>query len=341
MIAILGGGVHGVSLAGALARRGARGVTVFDPRQPAQGSTGAALGGFRLQHGSALNIALSVAARPWFERHADQVDFQVNGYLYLAETDRVAADLAARAELQLAAGVPIEHPNPRPMVPFMNMDGYQAANFCALDGVYRPPLILAALSEEARSAGADLRYGTEAADGELEGAEAVVVAAGIWSTEVGRSLGVELAVTALERVVWQVGPFDWLRRLRVPLTIEADTGYHFRERDGQLLVMGPGDQHDFSHYREWLARRVPAAAGVDPAGHWVGFYEMTADSHPLVGATERPGVWADCGFSGHGVMQSPAIGESLAAMILGDTPQLEIGALSPLRSERLVDLTQV
>ena len=341
MIAILGGGVAGVALAGALARRGARGVTVFDPRRPAQGSTGAALGGFRLQHGSALNIELARLARPWFEAHGDRVDFQVNGYLYLAASERFEVELAERAELQLAAGVPIEHPDGRSLVPFMNFDGYRAANFCALDGVYRPPLILAALSEEARAAGAELRYECAPPAAEVAAAEKVVVASGIWSAEVGRGLGVELAVTPLERVVWQLGPFDWLRGLRVPLTIEADTGYHFRERDGRLLVMGPGDQHDFTHYEAWLERRVPAAAGVEPEGNWVGYYEMTADMHPLVGQTERAGVWADCGFSGHGVMQAPALGDCLAAMMLGETPALDISPLSPLRSEPLVDVTQV
>ena len=40
----------------------------------------------------------------------------------------------------------------------------------------------------------------------------------------------------------------------------------------------------------------------------------------MVGETARPGVWASCGFSDHGVMHAPAVAESLAAMILGQTP---------------------
>jgi sarcosine oxidase subunit beta len=68
---------------------------------------------------------------------------------------------------------------------------------------------------------------------------------------------------------------------------------------------------------------------------------MTFDHHPLVGATEREGVWASCGFSGHGVMHSPAIADCLAAMVLGDSPPIDITALSPLRREALVDPTQL
>ena len=105
--------------------------------------------------------------------------------------------------------------------------------------------------------------------------------------------------------------------------------------------MGPGDQNSWDHFREWLAVRAPQAAVERPEGHWTGFYEMTRDHHPLVGETERPGVWADCGFSGHGVMHAPAIAESLAAMMLGETPPIDIAALSPRRAEPLVDMTQL
>lgn len=339
MIAILGGGVAGAALALGLAGRGAREVIVFDPRPPGQGSTGAALGGFRTQHGSALNIGLSMAARPWFERRAGRVAFQPTGYLYLAEDEGVAAELGRRAEIQRACGLPIEHPEARSLVPFLEADGYVATNFCALDGVYLPSLILGCFREEAEAAGAQFRYGAPVPA--LEGAEAVVVCAGAWSAEVGRSLGVRLAVEPQERVIWEVGRFDWLRGRPVPVTLEAGSGFHFRERDSSLLLMGPGDQHDWQHYRGWLERRVPAAAVERPARSWSGSYEVTFDHHPLVGATEQPGVWASCGFSGHGVMHSPVIGDALAAMILGDSPAFDLAPLSPLRKRPLVDPTQL
>ena len=341
MIAVLGGGVAGASLALGLARRGAREVTVFDPRPRAQGSTGAALGGFRTQHGSELNIRLSLASRPWFAERAGRVGFRSNGYLYLAEDDRVAAELARRAELQAACGLPIEHPDPAGLVPFYDAAGCRGTNFCALDGLYLPPLVLAALTEEAGAAGAEFRYGAAAEPADLDRAEAIAVCAGNWSAEVGRSLGVELRVEPLDRVVWDVGRFDFLDRQPVPMTLEAGSGYHFRERDGRLLLMGPGDQHDWEHFRAWLARRVPPAAVERPAGCWHGSYEVTFDHHPLVGATERERVWAACGFSGHGVMHSPAIGDSLAAMMLGETPPVDLSPLSPLRTEPLRDLTQL
>jgi sarcosine oxidase subunit beta len=339
LIAILGGGVAGASVALALARRGRRDVVVFDPKRSPT-STERAMGGFRTQHGSALNVALALASRDFFVSRAERVQFQPVGYLYLAEDESVAAELAARAELQASLGLPIEHPEPRSLVPFLEGDGYVATNFCALDGLYLPPLVHAVMVGESREAGVQFRWGVEASAAELEGAEAVVIAAGNWSPEVARSLGVRLEVTPWVRGVFRVGPFHWLNS-PVPMTLEAGSGYHFREREGQLWVMGPGDQEDWGHFRAWLARRIPAAAVASPAGHWLGSYEVTFDHHGLVGATARPGVWACCGFSGHGVMQSPAVGESLAAMILGETPGVDISALTPLRTEPLIDQTQL
>ncbi len=341
MIAILGGGVAGAAVAWSLARRGRRDVVVFDPLAPGSGSTARALGGYRTQHGSELNIRLALASRPWFVERAGRVRFQPHGYFYLAEDEAVAAELGRRARLQESCGLPIEHPDPAARVPFLDAPGYLATNFCGLDGLYLPPLVQGAFVDEAREMGVEFRYGTEAPGAELERAEAVVVAAGVWSARVGEGLGVRLAVEPKERVVWVVGAFPWLRGVPVPMTLEAGSGYHFRERDGRMLLMGPGDQHDWTHFRDWLARRVPAAAVERPESWWTGFYEMTADHHPLVGLTEREKVWACCGFSGHGVMHAPAVGDCLAAMILGEAPPVDISALSPLRRAPLHDPTQL
>ena len=57
---------------------------------------------------------------------------------------------------------------------------------------------------------------------------------------------------------------------------------------------------------------------------------MTPDAHPILGEV-ADGVYAACGFSGHGFMQSPAVGRALAEEILGLTPSLD---LSPYRLDR-------
>jgi sarcosine oxidase, subunit beta len=312
---------------------------VFDPSPVPEGSTSKALGGFRTQHGSELNIALALASRGFFVERAEHIHFQPNGYLYLAESPDVADELRRRAEMQRACGLPIEHPDPRDIVPWLDTKGIEGANYCALDGLYVPLDILGCFVEEARELGVDFRLGTEAGVKDLE-ASIVAVACGTWSSEVGSRLGVTLAVEAVERGVFMTGPYDWLGD-KVPMTLEAGSGFHFRERDRRLWVMGPGDQHDWDRIRDWLAIRAPRAAVQQPDGFFTGAYEVTFDHHPLVGETSRPGVWSSCGFSGHGVMHSPAVADSLAAMINGDSPPMDIRALSPQRTEALIDPTQL
>jgi sarcosine oxidase subunit beta len=339
VVTILGAGIAGASLAWALARRGRRDVVVFDPATEPAGSTSKALGGFRTQHGSELNIAMALASRDFFVERATYVHFQSNGYLYLAETPEVAAELRRRAELQLACGLPIEHPDPQAVVPWLDTTGVQGVNFCSLDGLYIPLEILGCYMEEGRELGVDFRLGREAGSRDLA-ADIVVVACGVWSTEVAAKLGVKLAVEPEERKVFIVGPYDWLGD-RVPMTLDAGSGFHFRERDRRLWIMGPPGQHDWEPYRDWLTMRAPRAAVKQPEGVVMGNYEMTFDGHPLVGETERPGVWSSCGFSGHGVMHSPAVADNLAAMINGDSPPMDIRALSPRRMEPLIDSTQL
>ncbi|MBO0701791.1 MAG: FAD-binding oxidoreductase [Candidatus Dormibacteraeota bacterium] len=341
MIAILGGGIAGAFLARALAGLGRRDVDVYDPAPPGQGSTGRALGGFRTQHGNRLNAELALASREYFARRADRVDFRASGYLYLATSGAAADALEERARCQREWGLPIEHPAVADRVPYARDDDVVATNFCGLDGLYLPPRVLGCVIEEARSSGARFHYGSPAPGEDLARAEAVVVCAGSRSAEVGRALGVELNVRAQTRGVFQVGPFPWVTG-RGPMLLEVESGFHFRERDGRLLVMAPYDPDDWASHRSHLVHRVPGAAGQErPEGHWTGEYEVTFDHHPLVGPTGREKVWAMCGFSGHGVMQSPAVAASLAAMMVGATPQIDITALDPRRAAPLVDATQL
>src|SRR5581483_7396416 len=125
--------------------------------------------------------------------------------------------------IQRAAGLPIERPDLRALLPFFDTRDVVRANFCRLDGVYHPPLVLQALVEEA--AGARFRYGEPVRPEAVE-AETVVIAAGIWSAEVGAALGVRLAVEPSERGVFALAPFAGLHP-DLPLTIDSGAGWGF------------------------------------------------------------------------------------------------------------------
>jgi len=63
-------------------------------------------------------------------------------------------------------------------------------------------------------------------------------------------------------------------------------------------------------------RRVPSLSGVSDAYGWSGLYEMTPDHNPVYG--EHPslkGLIFANGFSGHGLMMSPASGVIVSELI--------------------------
>jgi glycine/D-amino acid oxidase-like deaminating enzyme len=93
------------------------------------------------------------------------------------------------------------------------------------------------------------------------------------------------------------------------------------------------DESVFADRLERLARRFPPSAGATIAEAWAGLYDMTADAHPIVGRV-ADGVYAACGFSGHGFMQSPAVGRALAEEILEGGSSFD---LSPYRLDRFAN----
>ena len=56
-----------------------------------------------------------------------------------------------------------------------------------------------------------------------------------------------------------------------------------------------------------------------------GLYDMTPDAHPIIGRVAE-GVYAACGFSGHGFMQSPAVGRARADEILEGEASFDLSA---------------
>jgi sarcosine oxidase subunit beta len=120
------------------------------------------------------------------------------------------------------------------------------------------------------------------------------------------------------------------------MTIE-ENGFHFRRvgDDALRLAMGetelrwdgPEEVRDdlVEDWRERLASRYPQASGAPLRRAWAGFYDMTPDAHPIIGPIAN-GVYAACGFSGHGFMQSPAVGDAVAAELLGEAPPFDLAA---------------
>jgi sarcosine oxidase subunit beta len=183
----------------------------------------------------------------------------------------------------------------------------------------------------------DVREQTDVAEVE---ADAVVIACGPWSGEVAARLGIELPIRPLCRQLLETTPVAGLAD-DLPMVVETETTFHFRRRGDRLVLAMTDpeprwgfeervDESLFADRLERLRHRFPGAGEVEIERGWAGLYDMTPDAHPILGRV-GDGVFAACGFSGHGFMQSPAVGRAVAEEVLGLTPSFD---LSPYRLDR-------
>ena len=335
-IVVAGAGAAGASVAYHLALLGARDVVLCDVRGVAGGSTSRAMGGVRQQFSTAAEVRLAQASIRFFAELGQPL-FQQVGYLFLATTEEGLAALDVRRELQASLGVPVEQVDPRE-VPGLAVNDVLGAVTCRQDGIADPPGVCREMVRRAAERGVEVREHVDAVE---VGGDVLVIACGPWSREVGERVGVDLPIRPLCRQLVDTEPVAGLPGA-LPMVIEAETGFHFRPTPtgGLRLAMGEatprwGFETDVAEplvddWLERLAHRYPPAAGVGVQRAWAGLYDMTPDAHPILGEV-ADGVYAACGFSGHGFMQSPAVGQALAEEILHGGSELD---LSPFRLDR-------
>ena len=341
-------------------------------RQLGEGSTGRATGGVRAQFATPVNIRMSLYSIDFFSRFHEATGrdcgYQPVGYLFLAAHARQLAQLESNRVRQTAAGLTcveiLSTDEIAARLPLVRLDDIAGGSFCPIDGLIDPLAVMHGLWERASERGARLWTDTRVTGIEVEGGavarvdtsrgrvstRAVVNAAGAWAAEVARLAGVEIPVTPLRRQLVGTEPFDGLPA-RMPMVIDLSDGFHFRRVESEGQAPGvrlawpdpeerPGFNTDFDEsfagkVLERAARRVPAFAGlkVDRALCRAGLYEMTPDHHAIIGPCPTvSGLYFVNGFSGHGVMHSPATGRALSELILhGRSHTLDITALDPRR----------
>lgn len=332
-IVIAGAGAIGAQVAYHLALAGADDVVLADTGEVASGSTSRAMGGVRQQFETAAEVALARESIRFFEELGPPFFEQV-GYLFLATSDAGAAALADRRARMRELGVPVEDSQ---LPEGVNGDDVRGAIVCWRDGLASPPNVAREVVRRARELGVTVREGTDAR--ELD-RDILVIAAGPWS----KGLDERLPIRPLCRQLLETSPLELAETL--PMIVEHETGFHFRRRPhadgGARLVLAMSDASPrwgwetdvdetvFDDRLERLTHRFPPAAGARVERSWAGLYDMTPDAHPIVGRIDD-GVYAACGFSGHGFMQSPAVGRALAQLILAGETEFD---LEPYALER-------
>ena len=361
-VVVVGGGVIGTSAAFHLAEAGVD-VLLLERAELASGSTSKAAGGVRAQFSDPLNIAIGLRSLKAFERFAErpgaEIDLHRVGYLFLLDREEDVPAFERSVALQNELGVPsrlVTVAEAAELSPLAGLDGVVAATFSPLDGHAAPEAVVQGYAAGARACGATVVTGCEvtgidARDGSIHAVRTaagdvasgtVICCAGVWSRALGATVGVDIPVDPVWREISYTSPVPGLPET-VPLTIDFSTGFYFhREGPGLLFGMADRDQpagFDAPTDPDWLLRvlevaerRCPSLPDLGLAGGWKGLYEVSPDHNALVG--EAPGVSRflyATGFSGHGFLQGPAMGEILRDLVLEHEPFVDV---TPLSAER-------
>lgn len=189
--------------------------------------------------------------------------------------------------------------------------------------------------------------------------ENVVLCTGAWARELAATVGIDLPVSPQRRqIVW--GKTDEPLPLDLPMVIDIDSGFHFRpakewrikpDHEVQRPLRNPQNRDVIFAYpdpdepvsadtsfNEDFIKSVYTRAK-HRADHLfqtklvrekcrAGLYENTPDHHAILGGCDVEGLFFANGFSGHGVMHSPATGRALSEIILdGKASFLDVSCL--------------
>ena len=351
-VIIIGGGIVGSSIAYHLTEAGCTNVLVLE-RETSQGkgSTGKSMGGVRAQFATPVNIRMSMYSIPFFASFEEVMGhpsgYRPQGYLFVATKPAHMDYLRQNYHAQVAAGLQDVHlldpAGVSALAPELRSDDIIGGSFCATDGFVDPYSVMTGFMLKAVERGVQLLRDTEVTGIRVDGAgvcgvetsqgflatRTLVNATGAWAGGVARLAGVDLPVEPLRRMLVPTEPFDQVSQ-QSPMVVDMTTGFHYRpEGRGLLLAWNdpeetPGFKLNFDHafIEKILTRgvdRLPCLeyAEVNPKRAWAGLYEMTPDHHPVLGPVQSlPGFFVANGFSGHGVMHSPATGRILADLIV-------------------------
>ena len=367
-VVVIGGGVMGASAAFHLAEAGVTDVLLLERDSLACGSTSRSAGGVRAQFSEAVNIALGARSLAAFERFdqrpGGQIDLHQVGYLFLHTQPDAWACAQEAVALQRSMSVPtrlLSADEAAQLSPGVDVSGVIGATFHPRDGYCSPESVVQGYARGARELGATVRtgievLGIESSGGQIVGVRTsagivvtstVVCAAGAWSRQIGEWVGVDLPVDPVRRQILVTEPLSpallQLFPETTPMTVDAAaTFYLHRKGPGVLLGMSyAGERPGFvqGYGEAWLPtlceaieRRAPALLEAGIAHRWAGYYEVTPDHNALIGEADAVSRFLYAtGFSGHGFLQGPAVGEVLRDVYLGREPVVDVTSMSAQR----------
>lgn len=362
-VAIVGGGVIGCSVAYYAARRGAR-VVLLEADRIGTGASGAAAGMLAAESeaqdpGPSLDLMLKSRALheplsgELFEETGLDVEHVQAGSLHVAPDESSRENLAVRYSWQKEQGLPAEWldaDEARKLEPALPPD-VGAGLYLPEEAQVNSPRLVRALAFAARSRGAGIEEATPVTGLLTEGsrvtgvetmlgafsAGAVVLAGGVLGSPLSEELGVRLPVHPVKGEILAVRADPAPMRANV----WGSRCYLVPKKDGRVIIGATEEPGVYDRrptlggvadLSEAAVTTIPSLARAPFESTWGGLRPGTPDDRPILGPLEGwGGVLVATGTYRNGVLLAPIVGESIAALALGEEPPVHMSSLSPER----------
>jgi sarcosine oxidase subunit beta len=359
-VVVIGAGIMGLAIAYHLARLGTQNVRVLDKGYLCGGASGRNGGGVRAQWSSEANVRLMQESIRLCREFANEMKinvwFRQGGYLFLARSEEVRRSLEKSVEVQNGCGLGTRMLSPKEakkIVPELDASALVAASYNPDDGVVFPWPFVWGFAQAANKLGVKVQTFTEVVGFRTQGSRIeavltqpaagarggeagaiqtsrVVNAAGAWSPEIAKMLGVHLPNKPHRHEICSTEPLKpWLK----PLVADLEGGLYFSQSTRGEIVGGigqervpPGLNQESSHaflgrYADALTRACPVLGRVKVLRQWAGCYDLTPDHNPIVGPVDEvEGFFQASGFMGHGFMMAPIVGKLIAQYMVEEVP---------------------
>ncbi|MBK1657010.1 NAD(P)/FAD-dependent oxidoreductase [Paracraurococcus ruber] len=362
-VIVVGGGLHGLSAALHIARRGKR-VLVLEKDRVAAHASSYSAGGVRTLGRHMAEVPLAVESLALWHRIGDLVgddcDFHATGHVKVAESAAELAELEARATAMRAAGWTheevVDRAGLRRLLPAVA--DHAVGGLVARDnGFARPYQTAQAFRRAAEAAGAEIREGAavlgldrrdalwevRCADGSTHRAPVLVNTAGAWGARLARSVGEEIPLG--------FNAFMMIYTSALPAFVTPVVGLtgrpmSFKQAPTGHVMIGGGHKGvaDLDSGRvqldvERLAFSARTALDVFPilrearlVHAWAGIEGVLPDEIPVIGLSRtQPGLVHAFGFCGHGFELGPIMGGIVAQLALDGATNWPIAAFAPDR----------
>ena len=354
---VIGAGIVGCASAFFLARSGREPLVIERADGIASATTSVSAHAIRCQFTEPENIAQMSESLNFYEHFRDlvgdstaQINLIQNGYLFASTVEAEIPAFRDRVARQHELGIPdvelLIGDEIRYRFPWMAAE-IVIGTFRARDGWIDSTL---AADHFLSASGAAIALGTtvtsiDVVDGKVTGVtndrgrvrtDTVVLAGGPFSRDICPE-PLPVALWRRHRIV--LNPDSRIPQ-NAPMTIDANTGAHWRPHRGGALLAWARPESDrpatwpverdeswpelILHSDRGIARLSPIWKEITPdldPGAWLftaGQYTVTPDHKPLIGpANETAGLYLNTGYSGHGIMGSPSGSRLLADVLAG------------------------